>query len=74
MINPPEKRNAPKVLAGGRAGISVAKVAIGFSLDTTKENADGLTSTFYEEAFRTEDSQRGVKAFLEKRKPVFEWR
>jgi enoyl-CoA hydratase len=50
-----EAMTLAKELANGPAGISVAKSAIGLSLDTNKEKADDLTSMFYEKVFNTKD-------------------
>ena len=63
-----------KELAEGPIAISFAKSAVTLSFDVGKEKRDDLTSSFYENVFKTKDCKEGINAFLEKRRPLFDWK
>lgn len=68
----PEAKNFAKKLAGMPGfAIKMAKHAINFGYDLSLDNATRLEMECCAQCFSTDDQKEGMKAFLEKRKPVF---
>jgi enoyl-CoA hydratase len=68
----PEARKLAKKMEGlpGFA-LKMAKHAINFGYDLSLDNAMRLETQCCSQCFSTDDQKEGMKAFLEKRKPVF---
>ena len=70
-----EARNlARKILSRAPIGVRVAKQCINRGLQTSLREGLALEAAAFGGLFETEDAKEGVKAFLEKRAPVFRGR
>jgi len=65
------KHLARKILKNGPVAIRFAKKAINRGLQMSLHDALLMEATLFGELFETDDTTEGVKAFLDKRKPVF---
>jgi enoyl-CoA hydratase len=65
---------ADKIAGHSLQALSRIKQAVDDGLDRTLEEGVKLEARLFEEVFRTEDIQEGVKAFIEKRKAEFKHR
>ncbi len=68
------KKLAGKILERAPIAIGYCKRLINFSSYGNLEEGNRLEAEFYAMCFDTEDKAEGMKAFLEKRKPVFKGR
>lgn len=67
-----ETKKFARKLAGMPAfAIKMAKESINYGYDLTLDNANKLEVQCCAQCFSTQDQKEGMKAFLEKRKPVF---
>ncbi|MFC0272510.1 enoyl-CoA hydratase/isomerase family protein [Metabacillus herbersteinensis] len=66
------KSIAEKIVAKGPVAIANAKKAIDRGFEMTLEEGQKLETQLFSELCETEDMQEGVKAFKEKRNPVFQ--
>jgi len=68
----PEATSFAKKLAGMPAfAVKMAKHSMNYGFDLALDNANRLELQCFSECFSTDDQKEGMKAFLEKRKPVF---
>ena len=65
---------AGKIAAKGPVAVAQAKRAIVFGLDADLRSANELERQAFAVLFGTEDQREGMRAFLEKRPPVFKSR
>lgn len=62
---------AEKVCNNGPSAVTLAKSAIYNGLNMDLETACNYEAELFSQCFTTEDQKEGIKAFLEKRKPIF---
>lgn len=62
---------AEQMLKNGSIAVKYAKAAIDRGMDTDLDNGIRIENELFAMCFATEDQKEGMKAFLEKRKPVF---
>jgi enoyl-CoA hydratase len=62
---------ARTIAGNGRIGISYAKEAVKSGLDMGEADGMNYESVLFSSLFATEDQKEGMRAFVEKRKPVF---
>jgi enoyl-CoA hydratase len=62
---------AQKILKNGPIALKMALQAVTFGLNTDLETGTVMESNLFGLCYATQDREEGVKAFLEKRKPVF---
>ena len=60
-----------KKISKGPAAINFAKQAINKAFDLDIGQAMKFSSKLYAEVYKTQDSKKGISAYLEKRKPNF---
>ena len=65
------KNIAFKILTRAPIAVGFSKTLVNSSMSLTLEEGDKLEAEFYSKCFDTYDQKEGMKAFLEKRKPVF---
>ncbi len=65
---------ARKILSKGPVAVAAAKDAMNRGLDLDLQNACALEANAFAVGFSTEDRAEGMRAFLEKRKPVYRGR
>jgi enoyl-CoA hydratase len=65
------KKIAFKILTRAPIAVGFSKTLVNSSMSLTLEEGDKLEAEFYAKCFDTYDQKEGMKAFLEKRKPVF---
>lgn len=66
------KSMAEKIAEKGPIAIANAKIAVDKGFEMTLEEGQKLETHLFSELCNTEDMQEGVKAFKEKRKPIFQ--
>lgn len=66
-----EATKLAKKISKGPAAINFAKQAINKAFDLDIGQAMKLSSKLYAEVYKTQDSKKGISAYLEKRKPNF---
>jgi len=66
---------AKKILANGPIGVQAAKLAINKGIETDLRSGLDIEKLCYYKVIATNDRVEGIRAFLEKRKPVYkgEW-
>ena len=65
------KKMAAKLVKQPRHALTLTKIAINKGMDMDLQSALANEARCFEILFSTEDQKEGMKAFLEKRKPVF---
>jgi enoyl-CoA hydratase len=65
------KNIAFKILTRAPIAVGFSKILVNSSMSQTLEDGDKLEAEFYAKCFETYDQKEGMKAFIEKRKPVF---
>lgn len=71
QLLPEAKKFAAKLAGLPGFALKMAKDAINFGYDLSLDNAMRLETECCSQCFSTDDQKEGMKAFLEKRKPVF---
>ncbi|MCX7816674.1 MAG: enoyl-CoA hydratase-related protein [Syntrophales bacterium] len=71
QLMPETKKYAARLATLPGFALKMAKHAINFGYDLALDNAMRLETQCCAQCFSTEDQKEGMKAFLEKRKPVF---
>ncbi len=71
QLLPEAKKFAAKLAGLPGFALKMAKDAINFGYDLSLDNALRLETECCSQCFSTDDQKEGMKAFLEKRKPVF---
>lgn len=71
QLLPEAKKFAKKIAGMPGFAIKMAKHAINFGYDLSLDNAARLEMECCAQCFSTDDQKEGMKAFLEKRKPVY---
>lgn len=65
------KNIARKILTRAPIAVGYSKILVNSSMSQTLEDGDKLEAELYAKCFDTYDQKEGMKAFIEKRKPVF---
>lgn len=73
-LMPTAKEWARRICQNGPLGVRAAKESMTVGIDMTLEEGQKLEKSLVDKLLMTEDAKEGVKAFNEKRKPVFKGR
>ena len=71
QLLPEAQKFASKLAALPGFALKMAKHSINFGYDLSLDNATRLEAQCVSQCFSTDDQKEGMKAFLEKRKPVY---